>query len=510
MGGMIRLIRRDYPEYYDRFPGVSEYFDFYSRYGFYPAAYINFLKMMGGKSVSGQANFGEMLPAWFKTPLNAYIAVNPDSTAAKFLLDVILPEPFRDYTTVLIANAIAQREQRPFNGMDILDKMSENLDLSDEEQELWTRAVQQQGWMGALMDQAAVLRIRTEEQIAAWEASGKLIEELTGYTQEEQLWIRRHGFRVGDYAQLDPLEQALLSEMDAMKYHSGIFSTLMPTTWQEEDMRRREFFDEVRSYSEDRLSDQEELVRQVRAGEINMTRWGRERSDLRGRNSNFFVDLSETERYMNVAITMEDTTREDGSIREGLITRAKNRDMLPPMEHPAREILNMYYSIELETKLDHTTGKLVDDWDGYFLKIDTIIRALEGGNRNDLVTLITDTMVDLEKLRWQISRRYFRGYNRRQEAILTTQFSPEEQIEIKKWIFGTPAERDVQLEVLDKDGGKLIARYQSANRITGRNLRQLSPELDAWLQFFEVTDTVLTDAAGELYIQYRKEWGIPE
>ena len=68
---------------------------------------------------------------------------------------------------------------------------------------------------------------------------------------------------------------------------------------------------------------------------------------------------------------------------------------------------------------------------------------------------------------------------------------------------------DAQLDVLDEGGVKLISRYQSANRITGQNLRLLSPELDAWLQFFEVTDITLTDAAGELYNQFRDDWGIP-
>ena len=511
MGGMIRLIRKDYPEYYDRFAGLSDYMDFWSRYGFYPATYINFLKVFGGKTAQGKTNWGELLPAWIKTPLNGYIAVFPDSVAAKTLLDTILPEPFRDYTTILVANAIAQREQKTFNGMDIADKIAENLPLTEEEQELWTRAVQQHGWMSMIMEQAGTIRIRTEEQMAAWEASGKLIEELTGYTLEDQLWIRRNGFRVGDYAQLDPLGQALLGQMDAMKYHSGIFSTLMPSTWQEEDRRRREFFGEVRTYSETTLVDQEELNRQVRAGEINMTQWGRERADLRGRNANFFTDLSETERYRDVAIDMDDVTRPDGSIREGMITRAKDRNMLPPIEHPAREILNTYYSIKLNQKLDPASGKIINDWDGYFQKIDTIINALSGVERDDLIQMITRTMTDLERLRWQISKRYFRGYNRRQEAILRTQFSEEDQDKIMKWIFGSPSERDAIQEIIHEESGrKLISYYQSLIAQTGKNLRTLSPELDAWLQFFEMTGTTYTDQAAQLYSQYRREWGIPE
>ena len=508
MGGMTRLIKRDYPEYYDMFPEIAEFFDWYSRFGFYPAAYLNFLKLFGGTSASGVPQFGELLPAWVKTPLNAYIAAFPDSGPAKFLLDTVLPEPYRNYATIQVANGMAQREEKTFSGIDIWDKLQESETLTKEEQELWTRATQQLGWMGMVMEQSGTMRIRTDEQLAAWEASAKLIEEKTGYTEGDQLWIRRHGFRIGDYTQLDPLDQALLGEMDAMKYHSGVFTALMPTAWQEEDRVRREFFRAVRDFSEQTKLEQEDLDRQVREGELNMDQWGRERSNLRRRNADFFTSLSETDRYKNIALEMEDITREDGTIREGLISRAEKRDQLPPVQHPANELLNFYYSLKLERKLDPDTGTIIDDWDGYFLKIDAIINALEEVQRDDFIQIITKNMTDLEKLRWQVSKRYFRGYNRRQEAILVTQFTDVEQVQIKKWIFGTPAERDAAREILRDDGTKLISSYQSQVGITSRNLRKLSPELDAWLQFFEITDSTLTDAAAVLYLEYRRDNGI--
>ncbi len=73
-----------------------------------------------------------------------------------------------------------------------------------------------------------------------------------------------------------------------------------------------------------------------------------------------------------------------------------------------------------------------------------------------------------------------------------------------------PRERDAMLEILDSEGNKLISGYQKKSNITGQNLRLMSPELDAWLQFFEITDTVLTPGAAELYSQYRKEYGLPQ
>jgi len=515
MGGMTRLIKRDYPEYYDMFPQVSEFFDWYSRFGFYPAAWMNLLKLTGGTSAGGGLQLGELLPAWIKTPLNAYIAAFPDSKPAKVLLDKILPEPYRNYGTIQLANAICQREQKLFNGMDIWDKMQQGQDLTTEEKDVWTRAIQGYGWRGVLMEQSGILRIRTEEQLEAWEASAKLIEEMTGYTEKDQLWIRRHGFRIGDYAMLDPLQQDVLSELDAVKYHSGVFSTLMPTAWQEEDKIRREFFRAIRDYADQVKAEQEDLDRRVKLptgseGWISMEQWNRSRSDLRAKYANFFNDLSETERYKGVALDMDDVTRPDGTIREGLITRAEKRQQLPPIQHPAEELLNYYYSIQLEKVVDPNSGALIDDWDGYFLKIDAIVNTLKGVQREDFVAIITKNMTDLEKLRWEISHRYFRGYNRRQEAILSTQFDTDQQALIKRWIFGSPTERDEIQQVLLPNGRKLISYYQELVRQTGENLRRLSPELDAWLLFFEITSTTLSTQAQQLYSQYRRDYGIRE
>jgi len=241
-----------------------------------------------------------------------------------------------------------------------------------------------------------------------------------------------------------------------------------------------------------------------------MTAWAAARSKLREQNSNFFTQLSNTERYKDIAIEMEDTINPDGSIRPGLISRAKDREMLPPIEHPAREILNAYYSIKLETKLDIETGNIVQDWDTYFLKIDTILNALNKANRQDMADMITQNMTDLEKLRWEVYRKYFRGYNRRQQAILTTQFDEVQQAQIRAWIQGSPQER-VEIEaIVDEHGQSLVGSYRQQTRTTGENLRKLSPELDGWLLFFEITNTTLTDAGQSYYSQFRKEWGIPE
>lgn len=522
MGGMIRLIRRDYPEFYDRYPGISETFDFLSRFGFYPAAYINFLKVVLGTSAAGRPMFGELLPAWMKTPLNAYIAAFPDSAPAKLLLDTILPEIYRDYMTMLLANKVCQQRQLDFNGRTIWNKLKTGEKLEPEEEEIWTKASQEFGLLGILLEQGAIMRIRTQEQLDAWEQSGKLIEEKTGYTQEEQLWIRRHGFRVGDYVQLDPLDQAVLGEMDAIKYHTGTFLALMPSSWQEEDIIRYEFWHEIRTLDETLRAEgritiggqtivgQEALDRLLREGKINMDMWDRGRAGLRERFSIAFDELSNTSRYKNVPITLEDIVDEEGNvIRKGMVTLTLERNLVPPVQHPAEEILNLYYSIRLEKVFDPDTGKLVDDWDGYFLQVDAIIYVLSEARREDLIDMITRSMTPLERLRWEVTRQWFRPYSRRNQAILATQFDEGQQRIVREWLFASPTRQDVLREVLMPDGKKLIATYQSMTRTAGQNLRLMNPELDGWLLFFGKTDTTLTPQAQELYFQLCGEWGIP-
>jgi hypothetical protein len=186
----------------------------------------------------------------------------------------------------------------------------------------------------------------------------------------------------------------------------------------------------------------------------------------------------------------------------------KSHGKTPAVQHPGEEILNLYYSLQVEQVWDEETGTLKYDWDGYFLKVDTIINTLKDGGRQDLVDYITRNYTDLERLRWEVSREWFIPYNRKSEVVIA-QFSKEEQKIIREYLSATPVRRQALQEYVGEDGQKLISKYQQMNRQAGVNLRTLSPELDAWLLFFDRVDTVRTDEAQRLYEEYKKEWGLP-
>ena len=509
MGGFIRLIRADYPEYYDMFPGVSETLDYMSRFGFYPAAFINFLRAHFAMSAGGRPQYGELLPGMVKTPLAAYLAIHGDSKAAQALTQILLPDIYREYMIMILASDICAKQEMEFSGRHIWDKIKEGEKLLPEEERIWGQATKQFGKYGIIMENAGILRIRAEQQIQAWEEAGNLIEEKTGYTKEQQAWIRRHGFRVGDYAQLDPLDQEVLQELDAIKYWSGITLAMMPSTWQEEDRDRAMFWTEIRALDDNRKADREENTRRVKAGEISMRDWARRNSEINANFGNAFEALGNTNRFREIPISMFDEYDDEGNVvRKGLATVMEERGYMPPVMHPADEILHMYYDIELKEKFDPETETWYTDWDEYFWLLDSIIYAVDPERRPDLVSMITKNMDELTRLRWEVSKEYFRPYNRVKTALMELYTDDEKKL-IRRFM-STPseAERDAIREHVTEDGRKLISAYQMDSRRIHDNMRLLDPELDAWLLFFQITQATKTLEAQRLYEQYRVQYGL--
>jgi len=523
MGGLTRLIRKDYPEYYDTFPGLSGFIDSLSRFGFYPASWVNFLKITGGTSASGQPMWGEMFPGWVKTPLNAFIALFPDSKPAKLIQDIILPEPFRDYQTMLYANAECQNRRLSYSGSDIFAKVKEGVKLTAEEESVWTRARQLFSASAPLMENAGILKIRTQEQIDALDQYAALIEEWFGYTKEMQTAIWLRGERLTDYVTPSPLQQAVLDELDALKYHTGSTISLYPSSWQQEDIIRTEFWNTMKQKREELFQQgrvsiegysvygQAQLDELVKSGKINMKQWDAGRAKLNDLYNTAFEELASSTRYANVPVTFEDVLDDKGNVkRKGMKTLMLEREYLPAAQHPAKEILNMYYTIRLEQVPNPETGVLEDDWDSYLLQIDALIQALSDAHREDLVQVITAEFTPLTKLRWEVTREWFRPYNRRGQAILVTQYSDAEQRQVNEFYRASPTRRAELREVMTESGNKLISSYQADMQLAGENLRMLNPELDAWLLFFGKTDKLLTTAAEKYYKEFASQYGVPE
>ncbi|KKL67413.1 hypothetical protein LCGC14_2135230, partial [marine sediment metagenome] len=98
MGGFRRLYLKDYPEYYDAFPGM-ELIDAIGRFGFYPG--IGFMApiVAFGAQANRKPEWSELAPAWVKTGIHALVALTPDSKA-KDLTEMLFPDRYRDYLVI--------------------------------------------------------------------------------------------------------------------------------------------------------------------------------------------------------------------------------------------------------------------------------------------------------------------------------------------------------------------------------------------------------------------------
>ena len=375
--------------------------------------------------------------------------------------------------------------------------------------------------MQIALDQSSMMRLRTENKIKAQEAIYQLYEQFTGYTKEQQKWLTSHGYKLSDFVSLDSLQQDVMYQLDTIKYNPSITLALMPSSQQDAQILRNSFWRSV-SDMKDRYNSDTEIITSTglhivgqealdaawQAGTINGADWTSGHASLNQAFATAFAALAESEQYKNIPITLEDTKNSDGTTRIGIITAMKTQGQTPTTEHPAQELLNLYYSMQPETVIDPETGQASIDWDGYYLKVDTIINTLTADQQTEFVQMITKNMTPIEKVRYQVSKDYFQAYNSRYRAVLTL-FSADQQALIKEYDSASPDRRAAIKELTLPKGAKLISTYNSLLKLSGENLRKMSPELDAWLRVFGKTTSLLTVQAEAIYKQNCDLLGVP-
>lgn len=521
MGMYNRMLRPDYPEFHDQFPEMSDALDKAGRIGFFPAPYIQFIKSMFGSSAGGRVTFGEAMPTVWKTPLNLYIAAHPTSALAKALTNNILADPYREYLTTEKANSLAQKQKLSFNGSHVRDKIKSGEKLSDQEQHLWEEAQRDIALESMVLDNSGVLRMKTEEKRTFRKQLMDLIEEITGVPVKTQVQINLKGKRLSDYVPLSPSDRKLLEQLEGYLYQRDSTLSLMPSSWQEEDRRRTEFFDEMEKLREQAKSSSitdirgrstpgfEELNRQWRVGEITVDQWKEGYKRLHEILTDSYTTTANQERYKDIPLTMEDITDASGNvIREGILTHIKSRGEDVPVQHPAKEILNKYYSLHPVESINPETGIREVDWDTYYAQVDQLTSAMSDTHRDEFYRLITDHMSDLEKTRWKIYRQFITPYNRIRQAIYLNRLNPDEQTLIDRYYTADPTQKEDLRNQVDDKGRKIISRFEAEVQNSRQNIRFHYPELDSWLNVFGVVSSFQTPAAETLYREKLHELGI--
>lgn len=501
MGGFRRLMLRDYPEYYDAFPGM-EAIDYISRMGFYPGIHVMLPIVMTG-AATGKPEWGEIVPSWAKTGLNAARTVSPE--LAGKAIDHIFPDRFRDYLTMLTLG------EEGYDADEIWRKKKSGKPISEDEEKLWLKAeARATGLKGILFEQSGVFRIRPPEYTEFMETTSELIEDMTGVPASVQEAIRNRypvtGKRLSDYYKLDTLQQKVLYEREQYRRWQGVTEPLYPSTWQQEDIRVRDYFEGVESIYDDYRNvgvfDEQgnmlspsvnELTEQWMSGTIGPDQWRGGRASILEQASAATRELGLRE-YPDVPKTLDERT-----------ARLEERGIPAPTLSPDQELMYMYFDLKPEMKYNWESGKDELDYDTYFSKIDALIDTLEGEFKQRLIDRIQYSWNSVEKLYWDVSREYLRPY-RLVRSLVLEQYTPEQRQQILRFEVARGAEREELKEIIGPGGTKLISGFSQGVREARLRLRYLDPTLDAWCYFFGITDKLVTNQSEVEYDKLSKRY----
>lgn len=170
------------------------------------------------------------------------------------------------------------------------------------------------------------------------------------------------------------------------------------------------------------------------------------------------------------------------------------------------EAIDLYFSIELETRRDPYTGD--EDWDflGFWLKRNAVRMALPEEQRTEFDAYIRRYSTPMEKVFRQVYNDYIRGY-RAANRIILEEFTDVEKGLIREYYAkDTTRTRVEEIEDITRaDGLKLISQYRIKGREARENMRTASPRLDFYLYVFGYSDKPKTDEAQAMVDNWERD-----
>lgn len=503
MGGFRRMYKKDFPEYYDRFPAFSQFWDYLGRAGFYPGPLITGSLMLFGTLTNRRQEWGEIMPQWVKTPLNLFMAAFPESKPTEFLQNVLVPERFREFYIMLELN------KRGFDGDVFIAKRRAGIAFTEDEEKAWAAALRTVTAFNAANEQFGLFRLRPPEMKEAYDAAALINEEILGIPVETQDWIRQHSAitnkNLSNYFPLDPLQQDMLYETSGIGDWANMAYPLLPSLQQQEmtwvilfwkqveetrDKAETEGLKGVPSFSE--LDDSLIKYWRNQPGGMSPRDWRSRNGDLLAAIGAVIEVLSNTPPFDKVPLTLE-----------ARIEYYEKWRVTEPVFHPARELLWYYQELEPEyirsdnPKYDPDLGEGWD-FDTYFAQTRALIESLPPEQQHKFIQMVQRNWTPVFKVWWAVNREYIRPYRMVRQVALD-RYTPEEQAIIKQATWAPPEKREELRAVMTEEGRRLVASFDAEVRTGRRNLRLVDPQLDAWLGIWGITTTLLTPQAEEAY-----------
>jgi hypothetical protein len=490
-----RLMRRDYPEYYDNLEGAGGmvgFFDAISRYGFYPnIIYGGTLALVGG----AEPQVGGTLPSIFSTPLDALIAAFPNNSAVNFISEKIFPDMFRSYMAARVVDDLGG------DGSVIFAKIKNKVALTPEEEDMWTTARRSVGAYSALFEQTGMMRMRSDQSYEVAKQSAIVIEEMTGYTPEQQKEIRDRGEKIWDLiGGLDPWQTATLQELDFFKY-SGSVNPLLPSQQQAILTKIELDWTDVRKYSDTLQLEVLDLQTDFLVG-----------SD-RGRLG--------PDAFLSRVRAVYDKRRQyiDNKVAANPLMLLENRaeyfqkyNQALPVQSPYNELMNMYFNVELKDTVDPGTGERIYDWDSFWANREMIADSIPLEDKGQWDAYIIRNTVPIMEVWHDVYTKYFRKYYGVWDATLKLYPDNEQQL-INEYLYleknGQQLDRQATIQemVSAKTGRQLISSFRTDVSDSRAALRYANPHLDAWLFYWSKTTSFKTPQAEATYNMISKRTG---
>lgn len=498
MGGLRRLIQRDFPDFYDQFPNLANTFDQLSRFGFYPNIYISAsFALFGAKGGIQNQQFGEVLPNLFQFPLEAYVAAFPNSGSAKFLLETLLPNRFRD---VMVGRAVTKQGG---DGVDLYTKKVAGLPFTQDEERVWAAGQREIATFNMINMNLGMMRFRPEELVAFQKASREIIEECTGVPVSMQKDMAREGRRVSDSVPIPNECRELVRELENTANWRGSTIGLRESEIGRNLALLRLFWDEITTESDAGTADQLAWDATLLRGEINLNRWNKEIKNLRGKPSQLIETKRKDRRFLmeidgketTIPLTMEERQKFYSS-----------QGFDPLQMNPEDELLAMYRQIELKDRFDVELGVLITDWSSFYAEQRVIESAVVGERNGPFMARIRKSLTPLGVIKRLDFEQYIRPYFASFDFVLGD-YSNEEQLIIREVSFTDDVDRRAELMAMERpDGTNIVSAFRSELSEFRSNLRVLDPEMDARLVMW-TGRRPKTDAALIRWRELRTQYG---
>lgn len=507
-GATFSLTRHDFKSYYENLGFLGEMVDYTQKRGFFPGIHVT-LPIALTSTFSGRPpEFGEILPPLHTVGLNLLVASNVPGVAdaAKWLKDKIFHANFHDYYTATVVSGkqveAGGKLVEGQSGVDLWFKLQRGEKLTEEEQALWDEAYEEAAWIGILRSEFPEFRLRTEDMLEAYEQVTSLIEAQTGLDRDLQDNLWKHNLRPTDVLGGMPLDlQAALDQMWQWRIYFGRGAILMPPEYSDLYNLMDKYYDKVEGLQMERLGLQMDTNKGFLTPTPELHYSGREwRSEYASHWSDYIQGTETLEADPEFADAI------DAMTTEGHARLMRELGFAVPPVDPMREVIRLYFNIEMEKKVDPYTGE--EDWDylRFWLEREAVRMALTEEQRAEFDAYVRRYKTPMEILFRNVSNTYLRGY-RAVTRIVLEEFTDEEKALIAEYYADTTTrERKLEIkEVVSHGGRKLISHWDSARTDARAALRTASPKLDFWLYVFGYITAPKTNEAKAMIDAWEKD-----